>query len=241
MENSTSQLPATEPGLYLIPTPVGNLEDITIRSVRLLKSVDILLAEDTRTSRVLLSHLGISRAISAYHMHNEHATTAKWVQAIENGESVGMISDAGTPGISDPAFLLVRACIQAGLPVSCLPGPTALIPALVMSGLPIDRFAFEGFLPVKKGRQKRWESLALETRTLAFYESPHRIQKFTDEVINYLGPDTQMCICREISKKFETCIRGTAEDVKKQIQEEPPRGEMVVILRKTENSSSGES
>lgn len=169
-------------------------------------------------------------------MHNEHATSARWVQMIQQGASVGLVSDAGTPGISDPAFLLVRACIEAELPVTCLPGPTAFVPALVMSGLPMDRFRFEGFLPVKKGRQKKWEALAQEEQTLVLYESPHRILKCIEEVIHWMGPQTNVALCREISKKFETCVRGSAEEVFQRLSAAPPKGEMVLVIRKEDTS-----
>ncbi len=232
--------PTLEPGLYVIPTPIGNLEDITLRSIRMLKSVSWLLAEDTRTSRFLLQHLGIDRPLTAFHMHNEHATAGKWVHMIQQGASVGMVSDAGTPGISDPAFLLVRACIEAELPVTCLPGPTAFVPALVMSGLPMDRFRFEGFLPVKKGRQKKWEALSQEDQTLVLYESPHRILKCIEEVVRWMGPQTKVALCREISKKFETCVRGTAVDVLQQLTASPPKGEMVLVIKKEDFNPKSE-
>jgi len=217
-------------GLYLIPTPIGNLEDLSPRSVSWMNGVDILLAEDTRTSGFLLAHAGIKRSLSAFHMHNEHKQLNRYLNELKSGKSVGLMSDAGTPGISDPGYLLVRESVSESIPVYCLPGPTALIPALVVSGFPTDRFAFEGFLPPKKGRQKRWEALKNETRTMVFYESPHRIEKFLNEVSEYFGSDFPIVVCREISKKFEETLRGTANELLQKISERPLKGELVIVL-----------
>jgi 16S rRNA (cytidine1402-2'-O)-methyltransferase len=217
-------------GLYLIPTPIGNLEDLSPRAISWMEQMDILLAEDTRTSGFLLAHAGIKKGLSAFHMHNEHKQLERFLKELRSGKRVGLMSDAGTPGISDPGYLLVRAAVEEGISVSCLPGPTALIPALVVSGFPTDRFAFEGFLPAKKGRQKRWESLKNETRTVVFYESPHRIAKFLEEVCDHLGKDFPVVICRELSKKFEEILRGTSESLLERVSEKPLKGELVVVI-----------
>jgi len=219
-----------EPGLYLIPTPVGNLEDISLRALRYLKEVDFLLAEDTRSSGILLKHFAIVRNLFPYHMHNEHKATHNWIEKMKSGASVGLISDAGTPGISDPGFLLVRESVTAGITVSCLPGATALIPALVISGFPCEKFVFEGFLPPKKGRQKRWKNLENEVRTVIFYESPHRIHTLLKEIMQYRSEDEEVVIVREISKKFETAERGTAKALLNRHEHIPFKGELVLIL-----------
>jgi len=218
--------------LYLIPTPVGNLEDMTLRAIRMLKEADLILAEDTRTSRKLLDHFGIATPLKAFHAHNEHQAAPYFVQLIREGKTLALISDAGTPGISDPGFLLVRACAQAGIAVQCLPGPTALIPALVASGLPSDRFHFEGFLPHKKGRQTRLRYLAGLENTFVLYESPHRLLKCLDELLQACGPERQGAVCREISKLHEEIRRGSLAEIHSYYQEFPEkaRGEIVIVV-----------
>lgn len=216
--------------LYLVPTPVGNLEDITYRALRILREADLILAEDTRTSGNLLRHFEIRNAMISYHKFNEHQTVSGIVERLKRGENIAVISDAGTPGISDPGFLVARAAVQAGIQVIALPGPTAFVPALVSSGLPCDRFAFEGFLPPKKGRQTRLEVLQEETRTMIFYESPHRVVKTLAQFIEFYGAERQVAVCREISKVHEECVRGTLEEVLGHFQEVEPRGEFVIIL-----------
>ncbi|RHP66941.1 16S rRNA (cytidine(1402)-2'-O)-methyltransferase [Bacteroides sp. OF04-15BH] len=216
--------------LYLVPTPVGNLEDITYRALRILREADLILAEDTRTSGNLLRHFEIRNAMISYHKFNEHQTVSGIVERLKRGENIAVISDAGTPGISDPGFLVARAAVQAGIQVIALPGPTAFVPALVSSGLPCDRFAFEGFLPPKKGRQTRLEALQEETRTMIFYESPHRVVKTLAQFIEFYGAEKQVAVCREISKVHEECVRGTLEEVLGHFQEVEPRGEFVIIL-----------
>ncbi len=200
--------------LYLIPTPIGNLEDMTFRAIRLLKEADVVLAEDTRTSAPLLKHFGIDKKVFAHHQHNEHQSVTEVIRFLKEGKQVALISDAGTPAISDPGFLLVREAIKNGIEVSCLPGATAFVPALVNSGLPNDRFVFEGFLPVKKGRQTRLKSLVSEERTLIFYESPHRLLKTLEEFSDYFGAERQVSVSRELSKVFEETVRGTLTEVK---------------------------
>lgn len=216
--------------LYLVPTPIGNLEDITFRAIRILKEVDLILAEDTRTSGKLLKHYGITTQMISHHMHNEHQTVAGVVRRIQSGEVVAVISDAGTPAISDPGFLLTRACVAAGIEVDCLPGATAFVPALVNSGLPNDRFVFEGFLPVKKGRQTRFLDLADEMRTMIFYESPHKLVKTLGHFVTYFGKDRQVSVSREITKLHEETVRGTAKEVLEHYTKKPPKGEIVVIV-----------
>ena len=216
--------------LYLVPTPIGNLDDITLRAVQVLRQVDIVLAEDTRTSGHLLRHLGIQKPMQSYHIHNEHQTIQRLVRRITEGESMALISDAGTPAISDPGFLLVRACIQEGIAVECLPGPTAFVPALVQSGLPADRFVFEGFLPHKKGRQTRLTALATEERTMVFYESPHRLLKTLQQTGEYFGGDRQACVCRELTKLFEETARGTLTELIHHFTEKTIKGEIVLIV-----------
>lgn len=216
--------------LYLVPTPVGNLEDITYRALRVLREADLILAEDTRTSGNLLRHFEIRNAMISYHKFNEHQTVSGIVERLKRGENIAVVSDAGTPGISDPGFLVARAAVQAGIQVIALPGPTAFVPALVSSGLPCDRFAFEGFLPPKKGRMTRLESLQEETRTMIFYESPHRVVKTLAQFIEFYGAERQVAVCREISKVHEECVRGTLEEVLGHFQEVEPRGEFVIIL-----------
>lgn len=216
--------------LYIVPTPIGNLGDMTYRAVEVLKEVDLILAEDTRTSGKLLKHFEITTPMQSHHMHNEHKTVDHIVSRIEGGESVALISDAGTPAISDPGFLLSRACIEAGLEIECLPGATAFVPALVNSGLPNDKFVFEGFLPVKKGRQTRLVLLAEETRTMIFYESPHKLLKTLKNFVEYFGVDRKVSVSRELTKLYEETVRGTAEEVLAHFEKKPPKGEIVVIV-----------
>ena len=216
--------------LYIVPTPIGNLEDITLRAMRILREVDLILAEDTRTSSVLLHHYQISTPMQSHHKFNEHKSVETIANKIEAGYSVALISDAGTPGISDPGFLLVRTCIERGIEVECLPGATAFVPALVNSGFPADNFLFEGFLPVKKGRQKKFKILAEEERTLIFYESPYRLVKTLLDLAQYFGPDRQACVCRELSKKFEENRRGSVTELATWYQSHPPKGEIVLVV-----------
>ncbi|MCW8312979.1 16S rRNA (cytidine(1402)-2'-O)-methyltransferase [Sphingobacterium thalpophilum] len=216
--------------LYLVPTPIGNLEDMTFRAVNVLKEVDIILAEDTRTSAPLLKHFGIEKKVFAHHQHNEHKAVSEIIKFLKEGQRIALISDAGTPAISDPGFLLVREAIKEGLEVQCLPGATAFVPALVNSGLPNDRFCFEGFLPVKKGRQTRLKALAEEKRTMIFYESPHRILKTIDEFISIFGPERQASISRELSKLYEENVRGTLTDLKLHFENNPIKGEFVFCV-----------
>ena len=216
--------------LYLVPTPIGNLKDITFRAIEVLQEVDLILAEDTRTSGKLLKHFNITTRMHSHHMHNEHKTVDGIVKRIQTGDSIALISDAGTPAISDPGFLLTRACIEAGIEVDCLPGATAFVPALVNSGLPNDKFVFEGFLPVKKGRQTRLQLLAEETRTIIFYESPHKLVKTLGQFVDYFGTDRQVSVSREITKLHEETIRGTVSEVLRHYEAKPPKGELVVIL-----------
>lgn len=216
--------------LVLVPTPVGNLEDITLRAIRVLKEADLILAEDTRTSGHLLKHLGISKPLQSYHTHNEHKTVGYLVESIEKGKKVALVSDAGTPGISDPGFLLLRECLKAGVEVQCLPGPTAFVPALVMSGLPCDSFVFEGFLPQKKGRQTKIQSLKEEVRTMVFYESPYRIVKALEQFIEVFGESRPVSVSREISKLYEETVRGTLLEVCTHFKQKEPKGEFVVVV-----------
>ena len=218
------------PMLYLVPTPVGNLEDITMRALRVLREADLILAEDTRTSGLLLKHFDIRKPMLSYHKFNEHQTVERIVERLLAGETIAVVSDAGTPGISDPGFLVAREAIRAGVEVSCLPGPTAVVPALVASGLPCDRFCFEGFLPQKKGRQTRIAALAEETRTMVFYESPHRVVKALQQFVETFGPDRPVAVCREISKVHEDIVRGSLADVLAHFQEHEPRGEFVLVV-----------
>lgn len=216
--------------LYLVPTPIGNLDDITLRAIKVLKEVDLILAEDTRTSGKLLKHFQINTPMQSHHMHNEHKTTDHIVSKIESGLTVALISDAGTPAISDPGFLLTRACIEKGIAVDCLPGATAFVPALVNSGLPNDRFVFEGFLPVKKGRQTRFIELADEKRTMIFYESPHKIIKTLEQMKTYFGEDRKVSISREITKMYEETLRGNISALIEHFEKHPPKGEFVLIV-----------
>ena len=216
--------------LYIVPTPIGNLEDITLRAIRVLKEVDLILAEDTRTSGKLLKHFDIGTQMRSHHMHNEHRMVDGIVKRIQAGETVALISDAGTPAISDPGFLLTRACVENNLEVDCLPGATAFVPALVNSGLPNDRFVFEGFLPVKKGRQTRLQFLTEETRTMIFYESPHKLLKTLTQFGEYFGDDRQISISRELTKLYEETMRGTTKEILNHFENKPPKGEFVVIV-----------
>ncbi|MDB0600570.1 16S rRNA (cytidine(1402)-2'-O)-methyltransferase [Tenacibaculum maritimum] len=216
--------------LYLVPTPIGNLEDITFRAIRILKDVDFILAEDTRTSGKLLKHFEITTQMHSHHMHNEHKSVDGILNRLKNGESCAVISDAGTPAISDPGFLLSRACVQNGIPIECLPGATAFVPALVNSGLPNDKFVFEGFLPVKKGRQTRLLLLADETRTMIFYESPHKLIKTLGHFAEYFGENRLVSVSRELTKMFEETIRGTVHEVLTHYTHKPPKGEIVIIV-----------
>ena len=216
--------------LYIVPTPVGNMEDMTFRAVRILKEVDLVLAEDTRTSGILLKHYDIKNNLMSHHKFNEHGTSAGVVSRLLAGENVALISDAGTPGISDPGFFLVREAVRAGVEVQCLPGATAFVPALVSSGLPCDRFAFEGFLPQKKGRQTKLESLKEEERTMIFYESPYRLVKTLQQFAETYGGERQVSVCREISKVHEESVRGTLDEVIAHFKEKEPKGEIVIIL-----------
>lgn len=216
--------------LYVVPTPVGNLEDITLRAIRVLKEADLILAEDTRTSGILLKHYGIKNAMQSHHKFNEHQTVEGIVNRIKGGENVALISDAGTPAISDPGFLIVRECVRNGVDVQCLPGATAFVPALVSSGLPDERFCFEGFLPQKKGRMTRLNALKDETRTMVFYESPYRLVKTLSQFAEYFGMERPVAVCREISKVHEECVRGSLQEVIAHFQEKEPKGEIVIIV-----------
>ena len=216
--------------LYIVPTPIGNLEDITLRAIKVLKEVDLILAEDTRTSGKLLKHFEIGTQMHSHHMHNEHKMVDSIVKRIQAGEIIALISDAGTPAISDPGFLLTRACVESGIEVDCLPGATAFVPALVNSGLPNDKFVFEGFLPVKKGRQTRLQLLAEETRTMIFYESPHKIIKTLTQFAEYFGEERQVSISRELTKLYEETIRGTVKEVLEHFKNKAPKGEFVVVV-----------
>lgn len=216
--------------LFIVPTPIGNLKDITFRAIEVLNQVDVILAEDTRTSGKLLKYYEISTPMQSHHMHNEHKMVESIVRRIQNGETIALISDAGTPAISDPGFLLSRACIKAGIEVDCLPGATAFVPALVNSGLPNNKFVFEGFLPLKKGRQTRLKLLAEETRTLIFYESPHKLLKTLSHFIVYFGENRKCSISREISKLHEETLRGSLHEVFNYFTKNPPKGEFVLII-----------
>lgn len=220
--------------LYLVPTPVGNLEDITFRAVRTLKEVSLILCEDTRTSLPLLSHYDIHTPLQSHHLFNEHDTLDKVALRLKAGQDIALITDAGTPGISDPGFLLVRYCVSQGIDVECLPGATAFVPALISSGFPCEKFCFEGFLPHKKGRQTRLNELQSEKRTIIFYESPFRVGKLLQELQSTFGGDRKVCICREISKKFEQHIRGTLQELAEKFADTQFKGEIVVVLSAVE-------
>ena len=216
--------------LYLVPTPIGNLKDITFRAIDVLKEVDLILAEDTRTSGKLLKHYEIDTPMQSHHMHNEHKTIQGLINKLKSGMSIALISDAGTPAISDPGFLLTRACVENQIDVECLPGATAFVPALVNSGLPNDKFVFEGFLPVKKGRQTRLQLLAEETRTMIFYESPHKLLKTLAHFCDFFGNDRKVSVSRELTKLYEETIRGTAKEVLEHYTRKPAKGEIVIIV-----------
>ena len=216
--------------LYIVPTPIGNLDDITLRAIKTLKEADYILAEDTRTTSFLLKHLGIEKKLYSHHTFNEHATAASVAEAIGEGRTVALVSDAGTPGISDPGFLLVRTCVEAGIEVETLPGATALIPALVQSGFPCDRFCFEGFLPQKKGRTKRLQELSTESRSIIFYESPFRVVKCLEQLAEVFGAERKVSVSRELTKKFEQTVRGTISEVLDHFREHEPKGEFVIVV-----------
>lgn len=216
--------------LYIVPTPIGNLEDITLRAVRILREADVVLAEDTRTTSVLLKHLGLEKRMFPHHKFNEHAAVEAVAERIAAGETVALVSDAGTPGISDPGFLLARTCIEHGLEIETLPGPTAFVPALIQSGFPADRFCFEGFLPQKKGRNKRLEQLREESRTMIFYESPFRVVKTLEQFAEFFGADRAVSVSRELTKKFEETVRGTLAEVIDHFRTKEPKGEFVIVV-----------
>ena len=217
--------------LYIVPTPIGNLADITFRAIDILKSVDLILAEDTRTSSVLLNHYQIHKPISPYHQHNEHKIVQHLAEQLQAGKTIALLTDAGTPGISDPAFLLVRECVKYDVKVECLPGATAFVPALVNSGLPMNNFCFEGFLPLKKGRQTFLKKMAAEERTMVFYESPMRLVKTLNDFINTFGADRQCCVSRELTKKFEENKRGSLQEVHDHFNAKPVKGEIVIVVQ----------
>jgi 16S rRNA (cytidine1402-2'-O)-methyltransferase len=227
--------------LYVVPTPIGNLEDITLRAINVLKEVDFILAEDTRTTSHLLRHLGIEKPMHSHHKFNEHATVGRVAEAINNGRDVALVSDAGTPGISDPGFLLVRKCVEEGIEVVTLPGATALIPAVVQSGFPCDRFCFEGFLPQKKGRMKRLQELALEPRTLVLYESPYRVVKCLEQLAETFGVERRVAVVREITKKFEETVRGTIAEALEHFRNHEPKGEFVIVVEGYDPKRKGAS
>ncbi len=216
--------------LYIVPTPIGNLEDMTFRAIRTLKEADLILAEDTRTSVKLMKHFEISTPMQSFHMHNEHKVLDRYMNLLKDGQTIALISDAGTPCISDPGFLLSRACVQEEIDLECLPGATAFVPALVKSGFPSDRFVFEGFLPPKKGRQTKIKAIAEETRTVILYVSPHKIEKTLQQLDEFLEDDRQIAICREISKLFEECLRGTAKELLQKLAEKKAKGEIVLLI-----------
>lgn len=224
--------------LYVVPTPVGNMEDMTLRAIKVLKEADFVLAEDTRTSGILMKHFDIRNRLMSHHKFNEHGTSAGIVERLRAGATAALISDAGTPGISDPGFLLIREAVNAGIEVQCLPGATAMIPALVSSGLPCDRFCFEGFLPQKKGRKSRIKALAGEERTMVFYESPYRLLKLLEQLAEEFGNERRVCVCREISKIHEESVRGTISEVTAHFKEHEPRGEFVVVVAGNNRISS---
>jgi 16S rRNA (cytidine1402-2'-O)-methyltransferase len=217
--------------LYLVPTPIGNLKDITLRALEVLNQVDLILAEDTRKTGILLKHYEISKPMQSFHAHNEHKVLDRIIERLGEGLVMAQVSDAGTPAISDPGFLLVRACLENGLEVECLPGATAFVPALVKSGFPSDRFVFEGFLPQKKGRQTRWENLVDESRTIILYESPHRLDKALEEIQKYLGPDRKVSVSREISKIHEETINGSPEEIREYFSGQKIKGEIVMVIK----------
>lgn len=216
--------------LFIVPTPIGNLEDITLRAIRVLGETDIIFAEDTRVTKKLLTHLELQKQVLPFHAHNEHKALGNVINRIKSCENAVLVSDAGTPGISDPGFLLVRECLEQGIEIECLPGPAALIPAIVASGFPCDRFVFEGFLPHKKGRQTRLKAIAEETRTVVLYESPYRLVKCLGQIAEFMGEDRKVCVARELTKMYEEFQRGTAVEVQKYYEEHPPKGEIVIVI-----------
>ena len=216
--------------LFIVPTPIGNLEDITLRAIRILGETDLIFAEDTRVTKKLLNHLEIQKPVQPFHAHNEHKALASAIEKITANTSTVLVSDAGTPGISDPGFLLVRECLAKGIDIECLPGPAALIPAIVASGFPCDRFVFEGFLPHKKGRQTRLKAIAEETRTTVLYESPHRLVKCLGQIAEFMGENRRVCVARELTKMYEEFQRGTAVEVKAHYEQNPPKGEIVIVI-----------
>jgi len=216
--------------LYIVPTPIGNLEDMTFRAVRILKEVDLILAEDTRTSMVLLRHYGIDKPLQSHHQFNEHRSVERVIERLQGGAVIALISDAGTPGISDPGYLLIRECVRAGIPAECLPGPTAFVPALVNSGIPFDHFIFEGFLPHKKGRQTRFQQLAMEEKTMVFYESPFRLVKTLTQLAEFLGGSRFACVSRELSKIHEENARGSLEELILHFSSKTVKGEIVIVV-----------
>ena len=226
--------------LYLVPTPIGNLEDITLRAIRVLKEVDVILAEDTRTSGNLLRHLGITKPMTAFHLNNEHQQVERIADRLEGGETMALVTDAGTPGISDPGFLLVRECVRRGLGVECLPGPTAFVPALINSGLPAERFIFEGFLPHKKGRQTKIKRIASYPYTTILYESPYRLVKTLQQLMEVMGPERQVSVARELTKIHEENVRGTLQEVIEVFAQKEVKGEIVIVIGGTEGTENGE-
>jgi 16S rRNA (cytidine1402-2'-O)-methyltransferase len=216
--------------LYIVPSPIGNLADMTFRAVDVLRQADLILAEDTRTSSVLLKHYDINKPLTPYHRNNEHRVVTHLVEQMQSGKKMALLTDAGTPGISDPAYLLVRECIRHQISVECLPGATAFVPALVNSGLPLHQFCFEGFLPLKKGRMTRLKELSVESRTMVFYESPLRLVKTLEDLMQYMGPERECSVSRELSKKFEENVRGTLEEVRNHFKEKAPKGEIVLVV-----------
>lgn len=224
--------------LFLVPTPLGNLEDITLRAIRILSEVDLILAEDTRTTGILLKHLGIRNNLKSYHAFNEHKVTGGIIDKLKQGTKIALVTDAGTPGISDPGFLVIRECIRQNIPIECLPGPTALIPALVISGIPSDSFIFYGFLPVKKGRSALLNTISGESRTMIFYESPYKLMRTIDDLIACLGADREISVSRELTKLHEETIRGTLAGIKEHFTDKPPKGEFVLVVAGKEKQKS---
>jgi len=221
--------------LYIVPTPIGNLEDITLRAIRILKECTLILAEDTRNTRILLKHFDIQKPIKPYHQYNEHKTIEGYIDLLKSGETIALVSDAGTPGISDPGFLLIRHCVEANIDTECLPGASALIPAIVNSGFPCDKFCFEGFLPHKKGRHTRMTELAEETRTLIIYESPHRLVKTLLQLAEYFGKDRNVVVCRELTKIYEENLRGTLDEIYQHYADKNIKGEIVIVIKGKDN------
>lgn len=228
------------PKLYLVPTPIGNLEDITLRAIRILKETELIFAEDTRVTKRLLQHLEIQKSLHPFHAHNEHKSLRSAIDKIKAAENAVLVSDAGTPGISDPGFLLIRECIREGFDIECLPGPTAFVPAIVASGFPCDKFVYEGFLPHKKGRQTLLKKIAEEERTTIVYESPHRLQKCLAQIEEFMGPDREVCVAREITKMYEEFQRGPVHQVRAYYDAKPPKGEIVIVISGNKYSGKAE-